>query len=81
MRVIKTGGQVDHIPEDTDKEMWIEDNGGLSLQGMIDRCAQKWPEISFEDISIRPVHHHQYCVYYDLHDPTDYVNYLVFEIE
>ena len=81
MRIIKTGGQVDHIPEDTEKEMWIENNGGLTMQGMVYRCNQKWPGVSLEDINIKPVHHHEYCVYYDLHDPSDYVDYLVFEIE
>lgn len=81
MRIVTTGQQVDHIPEDSDTEMWIEDNGGLSLQGIIERCQFKWPDISLQDISVQPVHHHQFCVYYDLHDSSDYVDYLVCTVE
>lgn len=80
MGIVKNGGQTDHFPEDTDVEMWIENNGGLTMQGMMDRCKEKWPDVPFSDIDIQPVHHHQYCIYYDLHDPSDYVDYLVFSI-
>lgn len=81
MGYVKSGGQTDHFPEDTDKEMWIEDNGGLTLLGMIERVQQKWPGLSLADVNIRPVNHHQYCIYYDLHDAGDYVPYLVFSID
>jgi hypothetical protein len=81
MKTVRTGGQVDRIPEDSDTEMWVENTGYLSLQDMINRCKAKWPNVDFEDISVEPRHHHQYCIYYDLHDSSDYVDYLVFTKE
>lgn len=80
MRYVQDGQATHHYPEDTDKEMWIEDNGGLTVRGMIERCQAKWPEVPLENINITPVNHHQYNIYYDLYDYSDYVHYLVFSV-
>ena len=73
--------QVDNIPVDTDKEIWIEDYGGLFFQDVIEKVKDKWPEVSLNDINIRAVKHHQYAIYYDLYDSSDYVNYIVCSID
>lgn len=64
------------FPEDTDTEIWIQSNS-LSLQELFEHAKEKWPQAELGDIQIDAIHHHQYCVTYDLHDPSDYVDYTV----
>lgn len=70
------GRQTDSYPVNTDDTLWIESNG-VTLKDIIEAAKEKWPDVKFEDITMDAVHHHQYCIYYDLHDSSDYVDYIV----
>lgn len=73
------GGATDSIPVDNDKTMWLIGNQPVSF--LMAKAKDKWPDVNFADINIEAVHHHQYCIYYDLHDSSDYVDYLVLSID
>lgn len=75
----KDGSSTNRYPVDEDDTMWV--HSGKTIKELMDLAKEKWPNIKFEDISIDSVHHHQYCIYYDLHDSSDYVDYLVLSVE
>lgn len=79
-RYEKDGSVTNCFPVDTDTEIWIQAEG-QSLQDLIVAACAKWPGVSVEDISVEVQHHHQYSIYYDLHDSSDYVNYFVISCE
>ena len=65
-----------HIPEDTSDCFYIEKES--TLDAIIAKCKEKWGEsISFNNIKIESKYIHVYCIFYDLHDPSDYSNYLM----
>jgi hypothetical protein len=66
------------FPEDDETTMWLKSSS--NLQEVIEAAKEKWPDVQFEDISIDAVHHHQYSIYYDLHDNSDYVDYIVLNV-
>lgn len=67
------------FPVDEDDTMWIEK--GKTVKELMELAKIKWPDVEFEDINIDVVHHHQYSIYYDSYDSTDYVDYLVLSVE
>lgn len=77
-RYEKDGRTTNCFPVDEDDTIWVESSGKTILD-LIELAKEKWPDVPFEDISIDAVHHHQYNIYYDLHDSSDYVNYFVLE--
>lgn len=79
-RYEKEGSATNCFPENTDKTLWIRSNG-TSVADLVLAARNKWPDVELEDIEITSEHHHQYCIYYDLHDASDYVDYLVLNIE
>ena len=74
----KDGGATNCFPVDTENTMWVQ--SGKQIKDLIELAQEKWPDVKFEDISIESVHHHQYCIHYDLHDSSDYVDYLVLNV-
>lgn len=77
-RYEKDGGATNCFPENDETTLWI--HSGKTLQELIEAAQEKWPGVKFEDISIDTVHHHQYCIYYDQHDSSDYVDYFVLSV-
>lgn len=75
----KDGQMVNRYPVDEDDTMWVV--SGTTIKALMALARNKWPDVEFEDVSIDSVHHHQYCIYYDLHDSSDYVDYLVLSVE
>ncbi len=75
----KNGEAVNCFPVDTDKVMWIE-SCGKTLADLITAAKEKWPDVDFSEIDIVSENHHQYSIYYDLHDSNDYVQYFVLSI-
>lgn len=78
-RYEKDGQMTNCFPEDEDDTMWVQ--SGKTIKDLMELAKEKWPNVAFEDISIDSVNHHQYCIYYDLHDSSDYVDYLVLSVE
>lgn len=73
------GSVVNRYPVDNDTTMWC--SGDIDLQTLINLAKEKWPDVEFSDIEVQSVNHHQYSIYYDLHDSSDYVQYIVLGIE
>ena len=69
----------DEFPVDTENDMWLY-GSGISLSEIIEKVNEKWPGVSLEDVEIVSVNHHQYAISYDLHDSTDYVQYIYVSI-
>lgn len=80
-RYEKDGSATNCYPKDTDDTLWIEIHGDKSIGDIMRAAKQKWPDVDFDDITIDAVNHHQYSIYYDLHDASDYVQYLVLSVE
>lgn len=77
-RYEKNGAATNCFPENDETTLWI--HSSKTLQEVIDAAQEKWPGVKFENISIEVEHHHQYCIYYDLHDSSDYVDYFVLSV-
>lgn len=67
----------DYWPDDSDFEMYISGDAAPNITDIINWAKQKWPEAKMEEITIEPEHIHTECIYYDLHDPMDYTNFIV----
>lgn len=78
-RYEQDGRMTNCFPVDEEDTMWVQ--SGKTVKDLMELAKEKWPDIAFEDISIDSVHHHQYSIYYDLHDSSDYVDYLVLSVE
>lgn len=79
-RYEQNGGETNCYPVDTDEEIWIASEG-KTLSDLIAAAKEKWPDVNVEDINIESVNHHQYCIYYDMHDSSDYVQYFVLSVD
>lgn len=80
-RYEKEGAMTNRFPVDDETTMWIPMHGDKSLSDIIDFAKEKWPDKDFSEITIDSENHHQYCIHYDLHDSSDYVQYLVLSVE
>lgn len=66
----------DFWPDDTENEIYIE--CGMSLLDIMSAVKDKWGEnLDIEDVNIRCEYIHTYCLGYDLHDSSDYTNFIV----
>lgn len=77
----KNGSATNCFPKNTDSTLWLAMYGDKNIAELIHAAKTKWPDVEFEDITIDAVNHHQYNIYYDLHDYSDYVQYLVLSVE
>ena len=69
-------------PDDDENTIYIKSNGGItSLADIIYIVQSKWPELSdldsLESINISAENIHTDCLGYDLHDSSDYTNFIV----
>ena len=48
-----------------------------TLQEIIELIQEKWPDCSFDDITIEAEHIHTDCLGYDLYDSGDYTDYII----
>lgn len=67
----------DFWPDDTATVLYFSDHRRMTLQDMIDKAKEKWPEATFDQIEISAEHIHTHCVYYDRYDSGDYTNFTV----
>lgn len=82
MGYYKDGHITNFTPDDTDQELYIEASyQDISLPEILAKAREKWGEhIQYEDISVRPENIHTRCLYYDLHDSSDWDDYLVISL-
>lgn len=62
-------------PDDGENHFYIRDSA--TLADIMQRATDKWGDIGFDRIDICPEHIHTRCLTYDLHDPSDYDNFLL----
>jgi hypothetical protein len=67
----------DFTPDDTDTEMYIMSDLYYSITELLEMARAKWSDASLDNIKIASQRIHTHCIYYDLHDPTDYTDYLI----
>lgn len=72
----RNNGQIkDFWPDDTADTLYLE--GSATLQDILQRAREKWgAELLLDHLTIAPEHIHTRCLTYDLHDPSDYDNFL-----
>lgn len=61
-------------PDDIESKIYVQD--GLSLATMKELILEKWPGADLDRIYISPEHIQTDCLSYDLHDPSDYTDFL-----
>lgn len=72
------GGSIKSFePDETDDAFYIALSENLHV--IMERICTKWPGISLEDIRIEAEYINTDCIGYDLHDPSDWTNYLKIE--
>ena len=70
-------------PDDDKNTIYLEDSRWITFFDIIYIVQSKWPELSdldsLDSISIRAENIHTYRLgnRYDLHDPSDYTNFIV----
>lgn len=64
-------------PQDNENTIYLEDNGGISMDQINKAIEEKWPGVNPAMIEISAEHRHVTCLTYDLYDPTDYQDYIV----
>lgn len=64
-------------PDDTDDEFYLESSYQHSIEDILELAKNKWGDISISDIMITCQNIHTNCITYDLHDPSDYTEFLI----
>ena len=74
-------GQItDFTPDNDANTLYIYANDGDTLAELLERAkAHFGQDISLEELNIRAEKIHTRCIYYDLHDASDWDNYIVIE--
>lgn len=69
----------DFWPDNTDDKLYIASNIEIDFVDLIDEIKQhfKCSKADLEDFCISSENIHTSCVYYDMHDSSDYTNFLV----
>lgn len=69
-------GQSEHFyPDNTEKEFYLEEDATLS--DIIEKVKEHFgDEVSLHDVTITPEHIHTDYLTYDVHDPSDYTDFI-----
>lgn len=74
-----TRGEQDQIvtfwPADDDNTIYL--SGNPSLVDIIMQVEDKWPDLSFNRVSITAEHIHTDCIYFDQYDGGDWTEFVV----
>lgn len=72
----RNGGQIkDFWPDDTPTVFFIAQSA--TLEEIIERARERFGnDVQFKDLSISAQHIHTSCLTYDLHDSSDYTEFL-----
>jgi hypothetical protein len=72
----------DFTPDDTDDKMYIQSNfGSITLEELLEKAKEKWPTLQLSDINISSEKIHTRAIYYDLHDASDWDDYIILELK
>lgn len=71
------GAITDFWPDDTENEIYIENDYGMSLDTLMDIIKSKWEGVSFEDLYITSENIHTRCLTYDCHDSSDWTQFII----
>lgn len=82
MGYTKDGRITNFTPDDTDQEFYIEATcQDIDLLEILTQAREKWGQhLQYGDLRVRPEKIHTRCIYYDLHDPSDWDDYLVISL-
>ena len=76
------GSITDFWPDDTDTKMYIENYKANSIICLIEKAKEKWGEnIDLSQLVVQAENIHTECIYYDLHDSSDYTDFIVLEYD
>ena len=68
-------------PDDDENTIYLKNSCWITLADIIYIVQSKWPELSdldsLESINISAENIHTDCLGYDLHDPSDFTNFIV----
>lgn len=70
-------GQYNSHPVDTEHGFWL--NSEVTLADIMKEVKERFGHSDLSKIKVHAVHHHEYCITYDLHDPSDYTDYIYIE--
>jgi len=68
----------DFWPDDTESTIYVDASQAPTLNDLLAQAQEKWGEdIELSDVRITAEHIHTRCLGYDLHDPSDYDDFVV----
>lgn len=74
----RNNGQItDFWPDDTENEIYIQNDYGMPLDVLLEVIREKWPDVSFEDLEITSEYIHTSCLTYDCYDSADWTQFII----
>lgn len=74
----RNNGQItDFWPDNTENEIYIDNEYGMSLDVLIEVIREKWEGVSFEDLEIRSEYIQTRCLTYDCYDSADWTQFII----
>ncbi len=74
------GSIKNYWPDNTETTLYL--HGEYTFNDILERAKEHFGEkFDLKKINIRSEHIHVFCLTYDLYDPSDYVNFIVIELE
>lgn len=74
----RNNGQItDFWPDNTGDELYLEDNGGITVVDLLGEIHMHFGECDLEQIEVSSENIHTNCLTYDLHDSSDYTQFVV----
>jgi hypothetical protein len=73
------GGEItDFWPDDGPDHFWLMSDSQNSIAAIIEMAKERWgQDINLNDILIESQRIHTECIYYDLHDPGDWTDFIM----
>lgn len=74
----RNNGQIkDFWPDNTEDELYLLGGGSTNLVDLLGEIHLHFGEVDFEQIEISSENIHTSCLTYDLHDSSDYTQFLI----
>lgn len=71
------GAITDFWPDNTEDELYLADNGGITVVDLLGEIHCHFGEMDLEQIEISSENIHTSCLTYDSHDSSDYTQFVV----
>ena len=75
------GTNTNYWPDDSSHIMYIHDDGLVTMQDILSKIGDKWPQALFEHISVEAREIQTRCLGYDLYDSFDYDEFIILELK